>query len=632
MPSTIKLKEQALYYASLGLAVFPLKPKSKFPATENGFHSATTDREEISRWWDKHPDYNIGIATGSISGGVFVIDLDIDEDKGLNGYEVLKEWQREHGDLPETWMAITGRGGYHLFYKDNSTVRSKVGIYEGVDIRGDGGYVVAPPSVHPNGRSYEWEIAPEDMPLTSANGKVLDFILPMPEKEQTFTTPETIAEGERNKTLFTQACSMRARGDAEEAILAAVRATNNSRCVPPLDDKEVEIIVKSSFKYKGGTAPYKAVLDDGKFRPVKEIPKLNPVTAAELDKMEIPPVVYLVEPILPEGLNMLGAPSKYYKSYMAIDLCLCICQGMDFLGFKTKKSACLYLDLESTKRRPRDRIRQILGNNPMPENFHLLTAEDDVKPIGNGFAEQIEGVLTDHPDIHLIVIDVFQRVRAAAKKNQTGYDRDYDDLGVIKKIADTHNVGVLLIHHTRKMKDPNDVFNELSGSVGIMGALDSAWVITKDERFSNEATLSITGRDMESRQLKVRFNKSTFRWEYIGTAEEIEKQRELSEYDQSPIKKTVKKLLDQSGGTWEGGASEIIEASKYFNSRIYDDASSVGKWINRFSNHFWLDGIEVNFGRKAGGNRKRVYVFTVPSVPSDHTVPSVPSVPDSSDR
>ena len=390
-------------------------------------------------------------------------------------------------------------------------------------------------------------------------------------------------------------------------------------------------LIEELEQQEAGVKDHRAVLDDGRFRPIKEVPKLTPVTAADLDKMDIPPVVYLVEPILPEGLDMLGAPSKYYKSYMAIDLCLCICQGEDFLGFKTRKSACLYLDLESTKRRPRDRVRQILGDRPKPENFHILTAEDDVKPIGNGFTEQIEGILKDHPDIRLIVVDVLQRVRPAAKKNQTGYDRDYDDLGVIKKIADGYSVGVLMIHHTRKMKDPNDVFNELSGSVGIMGALDAAWVITKDERFSDEATLSITGRDMESRQLKIRFNKASFRWEYIGTAEEIEKQREFAEYDQSPITETVKKLLEQSGGTWEGSANEIIEASKYFNSRIYDDASVVGRWINQFSNHFWLDGIEVHYGQK-GKNRKRVYNFTVLSVPSVQTVLSVPSVCADSSR
>ena len=83
------MKDWALMYAGLGFAVFPLWPRDKRPATENGFKAATTDRQRISDWWDKYPDCNIGIATGAMSGGLVVIDLDIDEDKGINGYEML---------------------------------------------------------------------------------------------------------------------------------------------------------------------------------------------------------------------------------------------------------------------------------------------------------------------------------------------------------------------------------------------------------------------------------------------------------------------------------------------------------------------------------------------------------------
>ena len=83
MPET--LKEWALYYADVGLAVFPLRSRDKRPATENGCKAATTNKQQISDWWDKHPDSNIGIATGSVSGGLLVIDLDVDENKGVNG-------------------------------------------------------------------------------------------------------------------------------------------------------------------------------------------------------------------------------------------------------------------------------------------------------------------------------------------------------------------------------------------------------------------------------------------------------------------------------------------------------------------------------------------------------------------
>lgn len=91
----------------------------------------------------------------------------------------------------------------------------------------------------------------------------------------------------------------------------------------------------------------------------------------------------------------------------------------------------------------------------------------------------------------------------------------------------------------------SDVFNELSGSTGMLGAQDCAWLISKKDRFDDEATLHITGRDLESRNLKVRFIKELFQWQYIGTEEDIENQRFQAEYDQSPLIETIKKLVKQ---------------------------------------------------------------------------------------
>lgn len=291
-------------------------------------------------------------------------------------------------------------------------------------------------------------------------------------------------------------------------------------------------------------------------RPLKEFKPIRAVTAAELEKMDIPPIEWLIKNILPVGLSMIGAPSKYFKSYMALDICISICNGWKFLKFDCTKHACLYLDLESTKRRPKNRLKQILKGNDYPQNLYVITGTDDVGRINEGFEIQIEYQLQEHPEIKMIVVDVFQMIRQSAKRNQTGYDRDYDDFKVLKQIVDQHNIGIMLIHHTRKMKDPYDVFNELSGSVGVMGALDCAWVITKDDRYAEEATLHITGRDMETQKLKIRFNKKSFQWEYVGTEEEIEGQRLLEEYEQSPIPATIRKLVKQDGGHCAGGRPE----------------------------------------------------------------------------
>jgi len=133
--------EAALAYADLGLSVIPVRGKK--PYFDNWPEAATADRETIRRWWIQNPHDNIGIATGS-KGGVFVLDVDI-KSGGRETYETLRT---RHG-FPETWQSITGSGGSHLYFRyPNFPVANAAGIYPGIDIRGDGGQVVAPPSVH----------------------------------------------------------------------------------------------------------------------------------------------------------------------------------------------------------------------------------------------------------------------------------------------------------------------------------------------------------------------------------------------------------------------------------------------------------------------------------------------------
>ena len=250
------LKEWALEYAGMGLAVIPLKPPrlggikpGKMPYTANGSKDATTDQKQIAAWWDRWPDANIGIATGSVSGGLVVIDLDRDEEKGCDGYEALREWEKQHGQLPETCQSITGRGGYHLLYRDTVEHRNAQALYEGVDIRGEGGYIVAPPSIHPNGHAYEWEQGPDEFEIAPANDLVREFLKgPKREQQQYFHQPAVIPEGQRTSTLVALIGSQRAKGLGETAIRAAVHAENEEKCVPPLSDQELEKEVFPALK------------------------------------------------------------------------------------------------------------------------------------------------------------------------------------------------------------------------------------------------------------------------------------------------------------------------------------------------------------------------------------------------
>ena len=242
--------DAAIEYAKKGFAVFPLKYRDKVPLTRNGCKDATTDAAQIKAWWQKYPNANIGLATGSVSQNVFVIDLDIDEDRGIDGYHSLEDWQREHGDFPETWTAITGRGGYHLYYRGNGKIKNRAGIIDGVDIRGNGGYVVAPPSIHKNGNRYEWEYSPDEFEIAKADNNVEYFLNHDDQKQSTtFTMPNIVAAGQRNQMLFRFACMMQAKGASDQSVFAATMAENESSCSPPLTEKEVKVIESSATRY-----------------------------------------------------------------------------------------------------------------------------------------------------------------------------------------------------------------------------------------------------------------------------------------------------------------------------------------------------------------------------------------------
>src|SRR5574344_192971 len=161
----MSLMDSALEYVQMGWAVFPLNPKDKTPISgSKGFKDATKSPRTIKQWWNKADDMNIGIATGAVSG-IFVIDIDQHGD--IDGSESLFEWESENGKLNETVCSTTGSGGTHYFYRCPAgvSIKSAAHVIDGVDVRGDGGYIVAPPSTHPNGNRYEWDISPEDVEI-----------------------------------------------------------------------------------------------------------------------------------------------------------------------------------------------------------------------------------------------------------------------------------------------------------------------------------------------------------------------------------------------------------------------------------------------------------------------------------
>lgn len=250
-----KTLEMALQYANAGLRVLPLKAGQKTPATPNGFYDATTDTKIIKRWFADKPNANIGIATGSVVGTdkcLVVIDLDVGHADGVDGTLSLAEWETQNGQLPPTMTARTGRGGIHRYYFVNANnKKSRVGILRGVDVRGSGGYIVAPPSVNAEtAQEYDWreEFAIEKI---ADGGEILEKLLSVKTKNKQ-SKSKTFNEGERNDTLYRLACSLQAKGKSDEEIREKIHKANREKCLPPLDDTEVDRVVDSALTQPKG--------------------------------------------------------------------------------------------------------------------------------------------------------------------------------------------------------------------------------------------------------------------------------------------------------------------------------------------------------------------------------------------
>ena len=238
---------------------------------------------------------------------------------------------------------------------------------------------------------------------------------------------------------------------------------------------------------------------------MSQINRLQTIDADTLQSTAYEPVSFVVDDLLPQGLHLLAGAPKIGKSWLALWLCLCISQGQPLWNFATTQGEALYLSLEDSFQRIQTRLFDLTEDTPPTLHFAIMA--DTLK---HGLEQQIEQFLTDHPDTKLVVIDTLQRVRSAGSDSNL-YANDYQDIGLLKKLADKRHIAILLIHHLRKLHD-DDPMNMISGSTGLSGAADSTFVLQKNSRLANIASLHCTGRDIPDRTLKLELNKIAARW------------------------------------------------------------------------------------------------------------------------
>lgn len=208
-----------------------------------------------------------------------------------------------------------------------------------------------------------------------------------------------------------------------------------------------------------------------------------------------------IQGLLPQGLAIISGDAKIGKSWLMLWIALQLAEGKPIWDRETIQCETLYLCLEDPYYRIQQRLFELIETPP--EGVHFVRS---CNKIGSGLETEIENTLIDYPKVGLLIIDTLQRIRNEPKPNVNAYASDYKELTVLKDIADRYNICILLVHHNRKTNDSKDPMNDILGSSGIVGTVDTMLAFKKDERFTQTATLYATGRDVEPQELKLNFD------------------------------------------------------------------------------------------------------------------------------
>ena len=320
--------DAALEYADAGYAVIPVRRSDKAPLTEHGLSDASKNPNQIRKWWTRFPEANVAVVCGEASGNLLAIDVDVKDDKKGDFY--IQSWQGKHGEFPSTVTQITGSGGFHYFYrcKDLSLYKNTVEAIPGVDVRGEGAYVVVHPSVYSDGRTYEWlhDVSLLDIEdVAEANQSVLDLLelnkrSARSKSNRVSKSMRDCKAGERNTTLFRYASAQRGYDVPYDVTLAACEQINNGWS-DPLDSREIQKIVDSAYKYE----PNEATIYG---KPPEPEPSSDELNIPTLDDFPEKDVQWLVRGYIPrEQITLLCGTGGTGKTSIWVSLLASLSSG-----------------------------------------------------------------------------------------------------------------------------------------------------------------------------------------------------------------------------------------------------------------------------------------------------------------
>jgi hypothetical protein len=536
------LLEWAQWYAAHGWPVIPMhtpgphgcscregtncQHPGKHPRTPKGRNDASTNSQTIAEWWQRWPEANIAIRTD----GLFVLDVDVRH----NGQNHLRTLEKQYGKLPEGPRVISGSNGDHYYFtlpSDGIGVHSSNGVIApGVDIKSFQENINAPPSLHASGRRYEWDdlFSLDAFDLTPPPDWLVDLARQArPTRHQSYQAGVTVKETSRYYYLISVAGRSRYNGFSETQIFEALCIANQN-CEPPENEATLRKYAQWAAR-KDMADPYAlnpATLDvqasvapiNGTSQATTPTAQISTIqtdvawgtpfnfdaamSARDLVKMMRVPPRFLVERLIPDGLTILAAPAKSYKSYFSLSLALATIGEGDWCDTFPVESTgnVVFFGLEAPTMQLRNRMYQLRPQfNPdtCPHDLIFFSGMHCLPPFKNGLQIAIEQVIERYTP-RLIVIDPLSYLYRLGRQDDLA-SATLDLLWPLAEMASKANVAIFAPEHMRKRsKDDVSVVDQLAGS-HIKAAIVHGLLMMHRE--DEEIVIETTMRDAQSQAL-----------------------------------------------------------------------------------------------------------------------------------
>ncbi len=429
----------------------------KHPRTRHGVKDATIDKKVIRLWWGKWPNANLGIATGKKTG---LIVLDVDPRH--RGDESLQNVREKYGEIPNTVETITGGGGRHLFFRhpgNGTVINNSINFkgFEGLDLKSDGGYIVAPSSSHSSGITYEWELSshPDTVPLAPAPEWILSPVSDKTDKPNTDGTEQSesrrrwatealegVPEGKRDATCFRLAVRYKTKGlDSEETLTILKRWAKD--CQPEFPEHEVEKCVKSAYTQRISEKEQEtdSVL----------------IWAKDMELLEGEEIESLWGDIFfPESIHLFSGEAGAGKTTFLYNLAIEGAKGQAFLGVPFPNPLrTLYIDLESPSRLRAQKLNLIAGEE-LPEDLAFYDLTNMEREL-----ERLTTIVQEH-SFNLVIVDTINEAFQTQKEDDNAEANR--QMRMVRELVRRTGASVVLVHHIGKRQQEKGVYKARGAS------------------------------------------------------------------------------------------------------------------------------------------------------------------------